>query len=49
MFWGREQAVIHTLSGEPFILHEGFIYYLSHLFALLFLCLIALAFLMVLT
>lgn len=49
MFWLTGQAVIHSLSGEPFILHEGFIYYIPHLSVLLFLCLIALAFLMVMT
>lgn len=30
MFWARGHAVIQHLYGGLFILHSGFIYYLSH-------------------
>lgn len=44
MFWERGQTVIQSFSGELFVLHYRFIYYLPHISVLLFLCLIALAF-----
>lgn len=41
MLWERGLAVIQCFYGGLFILHPGFTYYLSHISALLLLCLIA--------